>query len=118
MDIIAEGMLRTKEEPKMPNLKCHQTNCDHNHDIRCGLAGICVSRSALCDSFDRREAVEFDAEYARELAFTFTDSQTEVLCFERSCLNNVDGSCGLKNLRVDNVDGLPQCVNVRRRRQP
>lgn len=98
----------------MPDLKCHQTNCAHNHDIKCGLPGICVSEHALCDSFDVKDAVvDFTAEFARELSFTFTNRKTEVVCRDRECQNNCEGQCSLHNLRIDDLEGCPRCVNFR-----
>lgn len=98
----------------MAKLKCHQINCVHNHDIHCGLEEIHVSEEALCHSYEKRDdVIEFDKEFAKELAFTFTSRETCVDCNDCECLNNEHRNCRLNNLRIDEVDGYPKCVNYR-----
>jgi hypothetical protein len=101
----------------MPNLKCHKQNCEHNHNIKCGLEGIYVNQHAVCESYESRsgEPFEFTQEFAKDLAMTFTDKSTDVTCHDHECQNNEHECCMLDNLRIDDLDNAAICVNFRKR---
>jgi len=98
----------------MPNLRCHDTTCLHNHAGCCGKDEIQVSATAKCESYDFDTGKNLSPmEFAEEIANSNCMTHQHVCCDDTNCKNNADRSCSLDNLRVDRIDGKPLCVNER-----
>lgn len=102
----------------MPNLKCHDTTCEHNHASCCGVKEVTISHNAGCLSYEPRMRADrtFDQEFAADLGRSFCLDNHPICCHDTICQNNSDCRCKLNNLRIDRQNGVPLCVNYRPRR--
>lgn len=98
----------------MPNLRCHDYTCIHNHAGCCGKDKIKVSFNARCSSYDFNNGeTKSDMELAEDIANSNCISNNLVSCEDINCKNNDSRTCCLDNLRIDRISNSPQCVNER-----
>lgn len=98
----------------MPNLRCHDVTCKHNHSGKCGMNSIKVLFNARCSSYDFDHGEQKnDMELAEEIACSNCISRQKVCCEDINCMNNDSRQCSLNNLRIDRISNSPICVNER-----
>lgn len=102
----------------MANLKCHDHSCHHNYCTHCVQDKIIVNEDAYCRSYMKRKDDDsllkiYQEEYGLDQPFSLDEDETEIDCMDHQCLNNRNGLCGLKHLRVDRLNKGARCVNFR-----
>lgn len=100
----------------MPNLKCHEYGCGHNHCTHCSKGTLSVSRDAYCNDYFRRsddDKENYDYEFSYEHAMSLSQDEHRIVCSDRACINNASGECAASYIRVDRRDRGARCCQVR-----
>lgn len=102
----------------MPNLKCHDLTCEHNHASCCGVSEVTISHNASCLSYENKTQSDktYDQEFATDLGRALCLDNHPICCHDTICQNNIDCRCSLNNLRVDRINEKSLCVNYRPRK--
>lgn len=104
----------------MPQLKCYEDKCAHNHCTHCVREIIKVGFDAYCKSYRKKtpeneDVAAFEYEYAMDMGLPSHMDGHPIECENTICKFQGSGICHHQYVKVDQKVQGPLCVSFEKR---